>query len=277
MKKYGISIWELIKLRMLSFRTISFLFVLFFTLNIYIRPLKNIVEEQNCTINMFVMPFLQQNFYFMKLVLLLVLYFYSTAPFVKKEEMYRIMRIGKKQWGQQNLVYIFATGFVITGILFLFQFIQFSSAGEFSNRWTTADKVFALSNLAESTGISFDYALMQEYSPFCLGIAVFCVDYLGILGVALLLYTLTLWDHKVVAYLVCILFVFSPDILEMFSQSSVYYQPVTWLKTNSWRLGEDLSKPDLPYILVAQILLTAILCKVSQWRITSFQWASQEE
>lgn len=277
MKRYGISIWELIKLRIWSFRSISFLIVLFFALNIYIHPLKKIVEEQNCTINILVMPFLQQTFYFMKLVLLVVLYFYSTAPFVKKEEMFRIMRIGKRQWGQQNLIYIFVTGFAITCILFLFQFMQFAPAGAFSIHWTTADKVFTLTDLADTTGISFDYALMQEYSPLALGSAVFFVDCMGIIFIALLLYTLTLWGNKVVAYLVCILVVFSPDILETFSQSFFFYQPITWLKTNIWRVGDDLTKPDLAYILVAQILLISILCKVSQWRVESFQWASQEE
>ena len=54
-----------------------------------------------------ILPFVQTDMYFSKVILLGVLCFFSNAPFMDKSEMYVISRIGRKRWGMRNIQYIF--------------------------------------------------------------------------------------------------------------------------------------------------------------------------
>lgn len=72
-----------------------------------LRLYRNLAMELNVKDSFAILPFIQNDDFFMKVVLLSVLCFYSNAPFMERNELYFVQRIGKSG-GEVEIFFIFS-------------------------------------------------------------------------------------------------------------------------------------------------------------------------
>lgn len=105
--------------RMKSMRFLTLLIIWGFMVDDMLRLYRNLAMELNVKDSFAILPFIQNDDFFMKVVLLSVLCFYSNAPFMERNELYFVQRIGKKRWGSRNIFYIFGSSILLAVILVL--------------------------------------------------------------------------------------------------------------------------------------------------------------
>lgn len=92
------------QIRTLRFLTVLIIWILIVedALSIY----RGYVAAQELRDSIVILPFLQTNNYFMKIIRLAALCFYSNAPFMEREEMLPLQRLGRSRWGRKNILYL---------------------------------------------------------------------------------------------------------------------------------------------------------------------------
>ena len=265
-----------IKNRLYSFRFFTVAFMLVFILDLYLGDFRNNIHTMGVRANMAVLPFLQTSNFFMKLVLLCVVYFYSDAPFMEKDQLFSLMRLGKVRWGRRNLSYIVGSAFVLSGLLTVLSILEILPVGKFSTTWDAAYKTLSLTGGDGLLGFAVEYQIMKNYSPAELMLLTFAVDGMVFAVVGMVMYALSLMGCRTLAAATGVLITFLPSIDNQISVSLVYFSPSSWLDCENWRVGYDNTIPDLAYILVAlcfSIFLLGVLC---QARVKHMEWKATD-
>lgn len=64
-----------------------------------------------------ILPHVQNDFYFNKIMLLGGMIFFADIPFMSGEELYVVLKIGKEKWSQINCCYIVLSGVLLSTLL----------------------------------------------------------------------------------------------------------------------------------------------------------------
>ena len=64
-----------------------------------------------------ILPHVQNDFYFNKIMLLGGMIFFADIPFMSGEELYVVLKIGKEKWSQINCCYIVLSGILLSTLL----------------------------------------------------------------------------------------------------------------------------------------------------------------
>ncbi len=223
-----------------------------------------------------ILPFLQTNDYFMKVIRLASLCFFSNAPFMDRSEMYILQRLGKIRWGWRNLTYLFAGSVILTVCLNVLTILLNLPAESLSGEWGEALRTLAVNSEAIGGSIIVDSAILNQFSPVQLFSIQFLVDMIAFYLLGLLLYVLSLFVNRVIAYIIVIAVLFLPSVVGWVNFAGVYFSPFSWIDMGNWRIGYDLSKPDFVYMFVGYILLCMVLMVIGQYRIKRIDWENQE-
>lgn len=262
--------------RIRCFRFITFVIMLFFFMDMYLNPFRGNIRIMGQRGNIAVLPFLQTSDYFMKVLFLSVVYFYSNVPFMEKEELFYLNRLGKSLWGRRNIIYIAGSSIVLTVCLLTLSVLDVVSVGKLSLSWGSVYKTLSLTG---GMNLSFEipYPIIKAYSPLLLLGLVLCLDLLVIFFIGMFMYTVSLFGHRVVACIIAIVLVILPSIDAWLGGRLVYFSPVSWLDCSNWRIGYDNRKPDLPYMLVAILFLNLLLIIFSQSRVKKMEWKTMDD
>lgn len=271
-----ISTFQNIKNRIISVRLVTLSFMLCFVFDLYLKSFRENVQLMEIKANVMVLPFLQSQSYFMKIVFLGIVYFYSNVPFMEREQLWVFTRLGKKRWGRRNLSYIAGSAFVLTILLALISIIGVLPVGKFALSWDAAYKTLALTS-GENMAFSINYHVMYNFSPLKLFVLTLLLDWMVITIFGILMYAVSLWGYRTLASIIAALIVFMPSIDKWVPVSLVYFSPVSWLNCENWRMGFDNSKPDLAYIFVAGIFLIFILGAICQIQVQKMEWKVIDE
>ena len=91
--------------RICSLRSVTLLVAWICMLDITLGAFRDEAAALGVKDTFVVLPFVQTDMYFSKVILLGVLCFYSNAPFMEKGEMYAVLRTGRNRWGRRNIRY----------------------------------------------------------------------------------------------------------------------------------------------------------------------------
>lgn len=262
--------------RIYGIRFFTFLLMLIFFMDKYTSGFRMDVGLLGESCSPVVLPFLQTSGYYMKLVLLNVVYFYTNVPFMEKEELFYIMRLGKKRWGRRNLFYLFCSSLFLTLCFFLISCIQAAPVGAISFSWGSVYKTLALTG-GQNLFFQIPYPIIKAYTPALLMTIIFLLDWLAVLFLGLLMYMISLCGFRILASITAILVVFLPSANRWLGGILLYYSPLDWLDCTKWRIGYDNSRPDLPYIFTTLIFLNLLLLLASQHLVQKMEWKSQED
>ena len=93
---------EYLKNSIFSFRMITILVIWIFMMDLILSGYRSVSISSGQKDVMVLLPFLQNNFFFNKIILLSVLCFFSEVPFMSRQELYVVVRLGKKKMGMQK-------------------------------------------------------------------------------------------------------------------------------------------------------------------------------
>lgn len=261
--------------RMKGIRFATFLIMLFFFMDKYLSGFRADVRILGERCNILILPFLQTSGYYMKLALLGAAYFYSNAPFMEREELFYICRLGKERWGRRNLFYLAGSSFLLSLCFLIVSCILTAPVGRISLSWDSVYKTLALTGGA-NLNFGILYEIMKNYTPFQLLLYVLLLDWLAVLFLELLMYAAGLCGYRAAAGVLAILVVFLPSIDKWLGGRLLYYSPMSWLNCANWRVGYDQTKPDLAYMLAALAFLNLLLILFSQRRVRRMEWETME-
>lgn len=203
--------------------------------------------------------------------------FFSDIPFMQRDEMYCLARLGRKKWGYSNLIVIACSGVILSLLLFLLSILQVLPVGRLQNDWGSVFHSFAVWKNDLALGLEINYAAMYAYTPFQLAVRVLIVDALAFTFLGMLLYTVSLCFSRMAAYAAAVIVVFLPSIIAKFPQYSLLsYSPFSWIEPANWRYEGNLDCPDMVYICIGFLLLIFLLAVVAQGRIKKVDWKEKE-
>ena len=262
--------------RMWSFRFVTFVIMIIFFMDMYLNPFRMNVRilGQNC--NIAVLPFLQTSDYYMKIAFLGVVYFYSNVPFMEKEELFYLSRLGKRGWGWRNICYLIESSLILTICFLMTSLLEVMSIGKISLSWDSVYKTLSLTG-GQNLQFSISYFIMKEYTPLFLMTLILFMDWMVILFIAMLMYVIGLYGYRILSCVIAILIVFLPSIDAWVGGILIYYSPLSWLDCSNWRIGYDNRKPDLPYMIVAIIFLNMLLLLFGQHYVKKMEWKTSDD
>ncbi|MDO4261875.1 MAG: hypothetical protein Q4C82_07335 [Eubacteriales bacterium] len=262
--------------RICSARFLTFFLMLILFMDMYLSGFRDDVRFMGESCGMAVLPFLQTSDYFMKLVLLSAVYFYSNVPFVEKEELFFLIRLGRQRWGRRNLWYLAGSAMLLTLCLLIISWIQILPVSRVSLSWDGVYKTLALTG-GRYTRFGVPYGILQEFSPAELMGFTLCIDWLALLFLGLLMYVISLSGYRILACAAAAIMVFLPMLDARIGGTLLYYSPLSWMDCANWRVGFDNTKPDIPYMLVALLSLNLLLLLAGQYQARRMEWNMKNE
>lgn len=270
-------ILERLRRSVFSIRMLLVLIIWFFMMDLYLSGYREYVMSLGEKDTIVILPFLQNGFYFTKTILLGSICFFSDIPFMQRDEMYCLARLGRKKWGYSNLIVIACSGVILSLLLFLLSILQVLPVGRLQNDWGSVFHSFAVWKNDLALGLEINYAAMYAYTPFQLAVRVLIVDAPAFTFLGMLLYTVSLCFSRMAAYAAAVIVVFLPSIIAKFPQYSLLsYSPFSWIEPANWRYEGNLDCPDMVYICIGFLLLIFLLAVVAQGRIKKVDWKEKE-
>lgn len=224
------------------------------------------------------LPFLQTNTFYMKAIELSILCFFSDAPFMEKNEMYYLMRYGKRRWGLHKYRYIVESSIAFAVVLFLVTILVTIPTIKFSNEWGELIRTVSVDNSIMGAFFSADAFILNRYSPLKLLLYVLSIDALAFVLIGMMTFVFSLiWGRKM-GYILTIVVIYLPTIILRHVEGElVYFSPFSWLDMNFWRTGYDLNRPSMTYIVAVLLLLILLLGIIGIFQVQRLDWNVEEE
>ena len=222
-----------------------------------------------------ILPHVQNDFYFNKIMLLGGMIFFADIPFMSGEELYVVLKIGKEKWSQINCCYIVLSGVLLSTLLTVLSLLTILPAISLKNEWGTLYQTFAFSGTAGC--VIINASAMSYYSPYTLMLNIFLIDALTFAFMGMLLYTLSLFVSKIWSYVIVVVLIFLQSVFGKMGLVLDNFLPFSWISASHWRFGYDRRRPDLIYIYTAFCMLLFLLAVISEWKIKRMDWVSKEE
>lgn len=222
-----------------------------------------------------ILPHVQNDFYFNKIMLLGGMIFFADIPFMSGEELYVVLKIGKEKWSQINCCYIVLSGVLLSTLLTVLSLLTILPVISLKNEWGTLYQTFAFSGTAGC--VLINASAMSYYSPYALMLNIFLIDALTFAFMGMLLYTLSLFVSKIWSYVIVVVLIFLQSVFGKMGLVLDNFLPFSWISASHWRFGYDRHRPDLIYIYTAFCMLLFLLAVISEWKIKRMDWVSKEE
>lgn len=272
-----------LKEKLWNFRCLAMLLILVCMLDMYISTVRTAAGAAGGKINVSILPFVWDDFYGSKVLFLLVLFFYSNVPFIEKNQLYIVARVGRERWGRRNVVYIVFSSLILNLVMVLISILLMLPAGDFSSQWTSASRMAALTSAGEGLSVSMDYGVMKSFLPWEFMLDSFLASWMVTMAAAMLMYTVSLWGNRILAYGITAALLFLPQftsqVLIMFGSfpNVVWFSPADWVRCSQWRSRAKEAGPDMAYIVVACLMLMAVMYLAGNFRINRMDWDTGEE
>ena len=266
-----------IKQRLFTMRSLTAIIMMFFLFHIWVKPVCSLADsfEGNMTVAM--LFFVQNDPIFSKTILLCVLYFYSNVPFADANQMYVIARTGKKRWGIHNFIYLGCSAAILSVCMVVLQWLVLGKSAVWSNTWTVLCKNMAVTELSQQTSIPISYALMKSFTPYAALLYTILIDWMVFFLLGQVLYLGSIKGKNLLAYLIDVVLIFLPSVLMKMETKLVFLSPISWFQSYNWRIQYDSYRPDLPYIIMALMLLIVALGMLGQKWMEKYEIIVREE
>lgn len=223
--------------------------------------------------------FIQSTPIFFTIFLLVVICFFSEAPFTGREQLYVILREGKKRWYFRQLCYLFYGATIVMAAAVLICQMQMLSCLKLSEDW---DKILGTLALT-SAGVEYripvaiSYRIIAHYTPQEAFFHTILIGWGVTLFLGVFMFAVSLCFTRKAALLTATAMVIMCSLHRYYPAWMHYASPVSWISTVTLGLKYMDHAPGLSYVRVA--LPAAIgLCVVVGWIViqkTDLDWTEE--
>lgn len=257
-----------------NLRSVTMFIIFFFVTDMFLRPLRSYAQTVNEATGPAMLAFLFCSNYFLKMIMLSIIYYYSNVPFMEKDRQYYFLRLGRTRFCLHNLFYIMASGIILSLLLWLISFLDMASCIKFHNTWSKISRTLALTDAGDRILLHFSvpYQPLENFTPLKLCLYSLSITALCFMTIGIMMYALCLCFHKTVAVFTAGIVVMLPDIMKRATMYPFYFSPVSWMGCDTWRYGYDVTKPDIAYIFVGYFFLIFLFGTICIWRIRKTEY-----
>jgi hypothetical protein len=214
-----------------------------------------------------------------------VVYYFSDVPFMQYQNMYQVVRTGRKTWAMGQIGGILLQSFLIMGISILISMLLLLFRGTFSLEWGSLLHTAAVTKLSLAYNYyQFSYKTMQMFRPWELMSLTFVLGGLIISFTGLLMFAVSLLASRVAAMAVSTGLAAMIYVMEWIHPALAVrvgrFMPMNWLRVANLgvtKLG-FYRTPTLEYMLTFLLIGIPVLSALIVWRIRriEFEWTKED-
>ena len=238
--------------RIWKMKTIVFILLNLFFMDIYLAPLRKMAENTSYQVEAGVIGFLLSDVYYLSVFLLSVLYFFSDIPFFGRNQMFYMIRLGRKKWAFYNCLYLMLAGFLLITIESVLCVILLFPVLSMGNNWGKVLGTLSMTNAGVQTGQAFavNYGTILELKPWELFGLTYINGALAIACMGMLVYGIFLLMSRTAGALTGGLLIVLPGMGEYFLNIPWnYISPLSWMRTGIFFSGKIMRMPTVTYML----------------------------
>lgn len=272
---------EILKKKFLSIRFLTFLLLQFLITIYYTSNIANFARDVSYPASQWCLPLLYSNSYFILLLMVTIIYYFSDVPFMNHNEMYQIIRVGRKKWALGKIIGIILFSFIMPLIQMIMVLIPLIGNLRFETGWGKVLYTLSITNAGFKYNSIFSSSIVQLYTPLRAMLICFLISALLTTFIGLLMYTLSLILSRLAAVTVTTIIVFFGIISKNLIWTHywiMHISPLSWLDLSSVATKPGHNLPSLSYIftvLISAIVILSIIILVRVKNI-NFQWNKED-
>ncbi|MBE6722508.1 hypothetical protein [Caproicibacterium amylolyticum] len=228
----------------------TFLLLLLFTFYL-MTGTRNLCEDQNYSLTPWMFPFVMNRTSTVTVFLLIYIFLCCDAPFIDSQSPYTIIRAGRINWIIGKCLYVIATAFVFSIIVYLFSVIVCIPYVGFSFNWGKIIQMMAVPTSKQfisqylMMGPAVSVQIMEEFQPLQATALTILLLWLVCSFEGMLMLTLNLYYSRTVGVVAATVLVFLSYFANQFvsiqnsaeSKYIFYFSPASWVTLS--RLSSD--------------------------------------
>ncbi len=276
-------VWQDFVNNFFSRRLLFFCVFQFYILHYYINSVKRFSIVADYPASPWILPFVGQNVYFLFIYGISVIYFYSNIPFMQGNEMYALIREGRKKWVYAKILRIWMSAVSLSFIEVVLSILPLFPCLEWTAEWGKLYNSLAMTNagLEYNVKLSFSYELIIEHDPFItmliFGI-ILCIS-TGLVG--MIMFAVSICVNRTTAVLMG---TFLSVLSVVFANLYLYQQWISFISPFSWMnlllLYGKVCKnaPSFSAVIIMAAISVFILSGISLKRIyiKDLDWTDEE-
>lgn len=280
-------IWYTYSKRIICKKNLLLLILMFILINIYLTPIKDFSAGVGVKVSPWVYPFLVSDSNFLMLFMAGCLYYFSNVPFFQRINCYYLLRIGRKRWIKEQILYIFVSSIVITLVSVCLTVIALVPNIEWQKDWGAVLYTLARTDAGSNTGLFWTVSphFVRNVSPlFGMSVSIFLMI-LGITFIGMMMFFFCIYINKIVSIVVLTFLVVYSSVVanigNVLEKKFAMVSPVSWMQITNIGLvqyGYSIS-PSLGYIVIMFLFLILLLGILAFYRAikTDYIWENEDE
>ena len=266
-----------------SSRLLLFVLLQLVIMHFYLNNMILFAKEVNYPISIWVFPFLFQNVYVQFLYGISVVYFFSTVPFFQHNQLYTVIRQGRKRWIAGKCLRIVFSSVLLVFIDYLISVIILLPHIEIANNWGKVLHSLSMTNAIAEYGIKIPipYTLISDYTVGEAITKILIILFLTTMLIGMIMFVLSVIWSKLVAVIlgttIAVLTVVVANLYQQINQIT-YFSPLSW--TNLLMIDGTICAihPDFGQIVFVSILLCIVCAYILHRKIKfiDFEWTREE-
>lgn len=252
----------------------------------YNEPVRRFAAQVKHPCAPWVFPFLISQYTFLLCFFLGVIYVNADIPFMQYQNMYSLIRAGRKKWAMVKIAGLLVRSFFLTGIAFLCAGLTLFPWIEWVPEWGALMKNAAMGRIPQDIHFHyyFYYESMINKQPLQLVLETVAITSLVVFLLSLFLFTASLFINRVfavsgaVAQVLLIFFVINTH--PMIRSQIAKFVPAIWpevARIDTPDMGYYWLPP-LSYMVTVTLTGIVLLCVLCVYRISrvEFDWRNEE-
>lgn len=272
---------EVVKKRFISSRFLTFIILQALIIIYYTSSISKFSQAVNYPVSQWSLPLLYSNPYFLLLLMISIIYYFSDVPFMHHNEMYQIIRVGRMKWAIGKIAGIIIFSFVMPLIQMILVTIPLLGNLQFESNWGKVLYTLSMTNAGFDYQIYFIPDIVKLYTPIRALLTCFLISGLITTTFGLLMYALSLVISRLAAITATSVIVF----FSIMSKNLIWsyrwiarISPLSWLDLSNVATKPGHALPGLVYIftmLISFIIILSIIILV-KIKTTNFQWNKED-
>lgn len=272
--------------KVLHSRTYSVLILQLFVNYMNIKPLIEFSEAVNYKVSPWVFPFMVSEYHYAFLFLLMVVYYFSDVPFMQHQNMYQVIRTGRRRWAMSQICVLVLQSFFLVGANIFMSALLMLPNLEFTTEWGKVLHTIALTNAGSHYDLWFPitYQAMEQSTPLQMLLCAFGMGGLVVAFVGLAMFAVSLLINRLAAVAVgtiMTLMIFLVQNAHPVDMAKVCrFVPANWIRVANIGMKElgGYMTPSLSYMLTVLIIGIVIFCTAIIIRIkrVEFHWNNED-
>lgn len=279
-------IWKTTILKVWNSKVATFAMVILVTCWSYNQPMKTFIQSVDYPVSWCVFPFFMAAFGFLIIFWFGIIYVNSDAPFMQHENMYQMLRVGRRRWAAGQIGGIFVRSFLLVIFTAIATILPLLPHIEMTSQWGKLLRTVAMTNVMEAYDFKYMiyYEIFNQFTPLQLMAVTILVCTLICTFLGILMFFLSIYVNKVCsiagASALAILMFLVVNVNPAKRHLAACLVPTIWVEIAKMATTEVgmLWMPSIPYMLCFLLAGIGIMSILILWKSKTmeFHWEKED-